>query len=400
MSKQRIRSTDRANRLGGAALVSLGISYLMVVVFWDEPSPRWSVLIPLVLAALLAVGWALTSRAAALVPDPKGPLPTPAGPDTADPPPIPAELPYFTRQAGAVASFFLSLWSPFFFALAGLSIAHIPGVHPDGPGVSLLLLAVALGFIYLFATSLWSELLGRPVQAPYTWLHTDAAAGRVRAIRVRVDAAVSDRRPHGSRIRGCDIHGNYLALTPHGTEPDDTPSEELRFGPMEGMFAHRDEIALRHFSDSIPQVVGENAWLCWPKNWDTIHQGELRMRSRVMPTVLVTDAGHIVWGRTGEHEWIPRLRDRGAPLQQTDPARSVAPPPRLSSYDPSTTPKQLLALALVALVAALCLTGALTGWTTVAIAIAFVPLIPLASAWFTPYRGPGEAWWTIRDEEE
>ncbi|MGW4030540.1 hypothetical protein ACWEFL_14665 [Streptomyces sp. NPDC004838] len=400
MAQQRARSTDRANRLGGAALVSLGTAYLMAAVFWYEPAPRWSVLIPLGLAALLAAGWALVSRAAPPVPDPQGPLPVPAAPDTDSPPPIPAELPFYNRQKGAAASTFLAIWAPFFTALAVLSIAHIPGTDPDGPVVTALLLTGALGFLCLCAVIFWSEFLGRTVRPPYTRLGTDAAAGRVRAIRVRVDAAVSDLRPLGSRGRWNDVHGTYLALTPHEPGPDGTPGEELRFGPMQGMFSHRDEIARRHFMHSIPHLVGENAWLCWPKNWDAIHQSEYRMRTRVMPTVLVTDAGHIVWGRTGEHEWIPHLPERRAPLRQTDPGRTVAPAPRPSRYDPSKTPKLLLALAFAVLLTALCLTGTLTGWAAVTVALVLTVYIPYVSRRFAPYEGPGAAWWTVRDEEE
>jgi hypothetical protein len=399
LTRQRTRSTPRAHRLGAASLVSLGIAVLMVAVFWYEPPPRWSVLIPLGLAVLLAGGWAMASHAAERVPDPENLPADSPGTDLADPPPIPAELPFPKRQAGLVTCTYLVFWTPFAVALAVTGISHVLGTGSEGPGIAALLLTIALGLLALFESQLWAELLGRTVHFPYTQLRFDAAAGRLRAIRVRVDTAVTDRRPYGSRVRGHDVHGTYLALTPHGGGPDGAPPEELRFGPMEGMYANRDDIARRHFSDSVPLVTGENAWLCWPKNWEGIYDNPV-VRSRVMPTVLVTDGGHIVWGRTGEHEWVPRLRGGSAPLGRTDPGRTVTPAPQLSRWDPSATPGLLLALVPGVALTVLCLTGTLTGWAAVGVAAAMAPYLLFVSAWSSAYEGPGEAWWTVRDEEE
>ncbi|MEU5402972.1 hypothetical protein ABZ348_27175 [Streptomyces sp. NPDC005963] len=373
----------------------------MVVLFWNEPAPRWSVLVPLGLAVVLAVAWVLASRAA-------GPTPGPAPADTtadaarADttgqaPPPIPAKLPLVKRNAGATASRYLALWTPFFVALAAASVA--PPLEENPPSAAVLtvvLLPGLTGALGLVLTYFCHDLIGRTVQAPFTQLRDDAAGGRVRAIRVRVDAAVADLRPHGSRSPSTDVHEHYLALTQHETDPGGKPREELRFGPMEGGDVH--ETGRRHLWDSVPHAVGQDAWLCWPKNWEPIHH-RYGLRNVVMPAALVTDSGHIVWGRTGSQEWVPHLRERRAPLQQTDPGRTVSPPPRPSRYDATQTPRQLLVLLPAALLAVLCLTGTLTGGAAAG-AVAAVPFLLVGPMFLPGYAGPGLAWMTIRDEED
>ncbi|MFE3021870.1 hypothetical protein [Streptomyces sp. NPDC059256] len=371
--------------------------------FWNEPAPRWSVLVPLGLAVVFAVAWALVSHAADFVPGPAPASSTP-GTDThtarQDPPPIPAKLPLVKRNAGAAASRYLTLWTPFFAALAATSLTMSPeGDLPNSIEASIAPLAVLAGLLGLVLTYFMHDLIGRTVQAPFTQVRDDAARGKVRAIRVHVDAAVADLRPRGSRAPLKDVHEHYLALTPHETDPDGEPREELRFGHMDDTTVH--ETGLRHLWDSVPHAVGQDAWLCWPKNWEPIYDRHFQRGSwQVMPAVLVTDSGHLLWGRTGQHEWVPYLRERLAPLLQTDPGRTVAPPPRPSRYDGTRTPKQLLALLPAVLLAMLFLTGTLTGWALLTAVLAIIPIVLLGPGCFPRYAGPGHAWMTIREEED
>jgi hypothetical protein len=396
---RRLPATPRANWLGGSALACTGIAYTMVLAYWNEPLPRWSVVVPLALAVVLAGGWLLVSRATGALPDPAGPLPAPYSPDRsgAEPPPIPAKLPPLRRHASIIVSGFLSVWAPFFAVLGAMSAAfETMDDNPNAPElvfILLLALAMIIGLVGSFAGL---GLLTRTIGPPSTVLRDDAGDGRVRAIRVRIGTAVLDHRPHGDRVPHQDVHDVYLALAPHGD--GETSPAELRFGPMKGD-SFTPHLAERHFWNSVHRITGEDAWLCWPRNWEHVHLSQ-RLRSRVMPAVLVTDSGDLVWGRTGEREWIPHLRDKQAPLRDTDPGRAVAPPPHLSRYDPRSTPKRLLVGVAAVLLAGLCAAGIITGWAAVAALVAVIPLTLWAPHRFPLYEGVGRAWSVTRVEED
>lgn len=51
-----------------------------------------------------------------------------------------------------------------------------------------------------------------------------------------------------------------------------------------------------------------------------------------MPAALVTDSGHVVWGRTFEADWDRYLRASVAPEHPTDPQLSAVPVPRPSRF--------------------------------------------------------------------
>ncbi|MFF0451652.1 hypothetical protein ACFYT4_35775 [Streptomyces sp. NPDC004609] len=156
--------------------------------------------------------------------------------------------------------------------------------------------------------------------------------------------------------------------------------------------------AKRHFWDSVPSVIGQDAWLCWPATWEPITY--LPLRIDVMSAVLVTDRGHIVWGRTGERDWVPHLRDRRAPLRRTDPGRTVTTAPRPSRCDGARTHRRLLGVLVLVLLPVLTLTGAVSG----RVAAIGVTVFALLHLWgirrFPVYEGPGHAWMTIREDDE
>ncbi|MFF0451651.1 hypothetical protein ACFYT4_35770 [Streptomyces sp. NPDC004609] len=174
----RTRATGLASGLGAGAYVSLGLACAAVIVFWGEAAPRWSVLVPLGLAVLCAGGWVLASRAAGLVPGPGGPLPVPAGPDTAgqDPPPIPAVLPGSKQGVGPVAALFLVVWTPFFSALAAASLLAPLGRDSNSDDVAAVgNVAGLVGFFCLMVSLVVMFRAERFVLPPYSQLRSDAA---------------------------------------------------------------------------------------------------------------------------------------------------------------------------------------------------------------------------------
>ncbi|WP_327317979.1 hypothetical protein [Streptomyces sp. NBC_01235] len=332
----RHRSTPLATALGGAALLFTAVAWGSAVVRYDAVAPRLDILVPLALAALLAVGWLLAVRAA----PPVEQLPAAAAREG-----IPATLGTVRRDWGHVGAAYLTVWAPFAAARA----AYGEGGSVFGSAYCGLTLFFGV-VMSLYATGLLTDQLG----AAQRMLKEDAAAGSVHAVRVRFGTPVREeyRRPTGMGVGSVMTTSSYYVdLLPEGGADG---QDAIRLKSMSGD-NFRIPIGEKHLSHAAAQLSGHTGWLCWPTRWKDIAGTD---KQRRLSAAFVADTGHVVWGLMAQQDWESWLRDDAAPVRETDTGLAVEPLPRPSRFRSKVHARTLLIAAVAALTAVPYLVGA------------------------------------------
>ncbi|MFJ3964653.1 hypothetical protein [Streptomyces sp. NPDC090036] len=377
------RSTPLARILGAAALLCAAVA--LGATQADRAgtttgAARPDILLPLLAAGVLAAGWVLAVRAAPQV------EPLPAAPARTA---IPAVLAAVRRDPGHLAGALLLVWAPY----AAAAAAHA------GSGSAAGSLICLIAFFFAIGTSPYAlrDLLGRQLGSAERLLREDAAAGRVHAVRVRIDRAVREDppRPAATGIRAPRADASRrLELIP--STPDGAPPP-VGFRPMSGS-GFRTLTGDKHLAQAAAQLVGHEAWLCWPARWKLALAAPTDRRFP-LPAALVTDSGHVVWGRTFEEDWDRYLRAGAAPEHPTDPGLTAVPLPRPARFVPRAHGRGLLALAAAFLTALPCLLGLVTLPVALFLAVSAGLLVLGAGLWISgSATRPDPRLWTVREE--
>ncbi|MFI6862871.1 hypothetical protein ACIBKZ_23755 [Streptomyces sp. NPDC050421] len=376
----RHRSTLLSKAFGAAALASTAVAYGTALVRGNADAPRWDVLVPLTVGALLAGCWVLAVRAAPPV------VRQPVAPARAQ---IPATLGAIRRDWRHITMAYLVIWAPFF---AGAAAQRGSGSTLGGIWCSLTaFFAIVLSFYVL---ALVTTQLG-PGQKI---LRADAAAGRVHAVRARFGDAVREqyRRPTGTGVGSISTVDFYYAeLLPEGEDGVRAVRPTVRFAAMSGD-SFRINLGDKHLSRAAAELVGHSGWLCWPTRWKDLAGTD---KQRRVAAAFVTDTGHVVWGHTREDDWTTWLRGEIAPVRETDPTLSAQVLPSPSRFLPAAHGVSLLYAAAAAVLAVPYLVGAAPFGVGIGLGVAAGVVGFIAGGRMSSgAKGLDPALWTVRQE--
>ncbi|MFE7245440.1 hypothetical protein [Streptomyces sp. NPDC057580] len=372
------RATVLTRLCGGAALVAVTVAVGLVLVWHDAPTPRWDIIEALGVAALAAGGWILACRAAPTV-RVESPVPAQAS--------IPRSLGQPPHDWGLAAGVVLTI-------VTSLAVLRFGFTLYEGALTGLaVIVGIGLGFWLLVYVV--TDLLGHRLGPRQRVLCTDAAAGQVHAVRVRIGAPIWKRYVKRGDKPGTikAEHTHWLEVSPVG---GGVPLQVYPMYPAGGGTG-----LTRTTTDLLQaglQLGSHQAWVCLPTRWKLIEEG--------LPVALVADTGHVVWGELSRDAARQYLADpvNGAPvnLHPTSPDHPSLALAGRAKFRQDLHGRQLVWLLAAFALAAPALLGAVAGFPGSLLCLGTAVAVAASGLGVTRRAGelPGEIGWTVRESRD